>query len=104
MKACQGKGGKSVCAECNDESVNQESLMDEESAELIRKLENAYKIYKLSELFLQDVGDDYGKQKIARLRFAFARHELLTLMQEAREKGIQWENSEMLRKYFYPDS
>lgn len=70
---------------------------------LLNRLENAYKVYKLSEVFLNDVNDDYGKQKIARLRLEFARHELQTLMQEAREKGIKWQNNEMVRKYFFRD-
>lgn len=86
------------------ENFNCEPPVGSDNTDLINKLEEAYKIYKLSEMFLNDVGDDYGKQKIARLRFEFARHELLSLMQEAREKGVPWENSDMIRQYFYPDS
>lgn len=92
-----------MCTEWN-ESFTSESNTESESTDLISKLESAYQVYKLSETFLSDVSDDYGKQKIARLRFEFARHQLLTLMQEAGERGIQWENSEMIRKYFYTDS
>lgn len=92
-----------MCMEYNEE-MNYMRDIEDDNDDILSKLENAYKVYKLSEMFLNDVSDDYGKQKIARLRFEFARHQLLTLMQEAREKGVKWENSDMIRKYFYPDS
>ncbi len=68
---------------------------------MLDKIENAYKKYKISEVFLRDVHDDYGKQRLAELRVEFALHELLTLFEEARKNGIKWTDSEMTSKYFY---
>lgn len=65
------------------------------NADLLERLENAYKLYKMCEGILKDVKDDYGKQKIARLRYEFARHELSILMREAHGKGISWKRSDV---------
>ena len=92
------EGVDNMCAEHGDNGYD-----ENEYNCLINKLENAYKVYRLSEVFLNDVIDDYGKQKIARLRLEFARHELQTLIEEAREKGIKWQNNDIVRKYFYRD-
>lgn len=69
---------------------------------LIEKIEEAYRIYKLSEVFFNDVADDYGKQKIAALRMEFARHHLDALLEEARGKGVKWNESEIVKKFLYP--
>lgn len=64
-------------------------LSTEECRDIIEKIEKAYDLYKISEIYLNDVRDDYGKLKIARLRHDFARHELISLLTEAIEKGIK---------------
>lgn len=63
----------------------------EECQDIVEKIEKAYDMYKISEIFLNDVKDDYGKFKIAKLRLEFARHELISLLSEAIEKGIKLE-------------
>ena len=75
-----------------------------DNSNLMGKIENTYKIYKLNEVFLRNVNDDYGKEKIARLRCEFARHELLTLLDEARNRGIKVNDNEIFKKFFYPTS
>lgn len=87
-----------------DRNINETDNFINENSELIEKIEEAFKIYKLSELFLKDVSDDYGKLKIARLRLDFARHELLTLMEEAKCKGVELKNSAIIEKFLHPDS
>jgi len=64
---------------------------------MIEKLEDAYKIFKISEVYLKDVSDDYGKQKIAKLRYDFAKHRLAQLWEEASKIGIEWGDSEIMR-------
>lgn len=71
---------------------------------MLCRIEKAYGIYKSSEIYLKDVKDDYGKQKIARLRFEFARHELLSLLDEARDMGIIFGNNELVRDFFNTDA
>lgn len=82
--------------ECNMEKSN------DVHGNLLERIENAYRIYKLSEVFLNDVSDDYGKQKIAELRFEFARHQLLVLLKEARDKGVKWTDVEVIKNFLYP--
>jgi hypothetical protein len=83
-------------------NVNSESIRKENS-KLIEKIENAYKLCKLSEVYLEDVEDDYGKQKIATLRLKFARHELLNLLEKAREQGIKLKDNDMIMSFFHSD-
>lgn len=64
------------------------SIESGKNEELVNKIENAYKVFKMSEMYLNDVSDDYGKKKIARLRYEFAQHELMKLLQEASKEGI----------------
>lgn len=64
---------------------------------MLKKLEDAYKIFQISELYLKDVSDDYGKQKIAKLRYDFAKHKLAELWEEASKYGIEWDDSEIMR-------
>lgn len=64
-----------------------------ESPDLARKIEEALRIFKKAEFNLSDAGSDYGEIKIARLQFDFARHELLTLLKEADNKGVRWDKS-----------
>lgn len=89
--------------EFENNSINTNNYCDDD-LKLVEKVENAYRIYKLSELFLKDVNDDYGKLKIARLRLEFARHELLVLLQEARDRGIKISDNEMIKKFYHPES
>lgn len=85
--------------EISNKEKNMESC--KEVSGLINKIEQAYKIYKISEVYLNDVSDDYGKQKLARLRLEFARHELAVLLEEARSKGIKLEDNEFANKYYF---
>lgn len=75
----------------------------DETISVIQKIENAYKNYKLCEFFHNDVNDDYGKKKIARLRMEFAYHELMMLIKQAVEQGVKLDESEMLKKMLYAD-
>ena len=83
----------------NKDSTSKEN---DEIENLIEKVENAYKIYKVSEVYLNNVFDDYGKLKIARLRLEFARHELFILLDEAKDSGVDWKNNEMIRNFLHP--
>jgi len=92
---------------CNGElrdQIQNKSHNGAEKKELMGKIEDAYKLYKLSEVFLKDVIDDYGKLKIARIRLEFARYELMRLLEEAREKGIKLDSSNPAREFFFPSS
>ncbi|MCX7921726.1 MAG: hypothetical protein N3B21_06900 [Clostridia bacterium] len=90
--------------ECFEGSKNNMFNKESENSGLLKKIEKAYKIYKISEVFLKDVNDDYGKLKIARLRLDFARHELMTLLNEARNRGVKLGDNEVVKKFFYPSS
>jgi hypothetical protein len=56
---------------------------------LIDKVQNTYRFLKLSEIYLNDVKDDYGKKKIASLRVDFVRHQLDLLIRECYARGIK---------------
>jgi septum formation inhibitor MinC len=71
---------------------------------LVGKIEEAFKVFKLCELNLNVAGGDYGELKIARLRLDFARHELVTLLKEAEEKGIKWGMDEFVKGLIQEDS
>ncbi len=73
------------------------------NSELATRIDNAYKIYKLSRSCLDNAGEDYGKLKIARLGMEFARHELFALLGEAKEKGINY-NAGIERECLYGES
>lgn len=60
---------------------------------LIKRIEAAFNIYKISEIYAKDVADDCQKLKTARHSLDFAHHELVVLLDEAREKGIRWQDS-----------
>lgn len=74
---------------------------DQNEETWIKSIEDACKIYRMSQLFLEDARGDYGKYKIAQLRFEFAKHKLFTLLEESSRKGITWSKNELLRKYLY---
>ena len=56
--------------------------------QLIFKLDQSLKTCKLFQLYLKDVTDDYAKIKRAKLKFEFAKHEYLTLLQEAKQREL----------------
>jgi len=66
----------------------------------IKKLEEAFRTYKISEIYANDVIDDYGKKKIAHLRLEFAKHELVQAWEEAAQLGVDMEDSELLKQTF----
>jgi hypothetical protein len=61
-------------------------LTDEQ---LLFQLDRSIRECKLSQVYLNDVVDDYGKIKVAKLRFEFARHEYLNLLKEAKTRGLK---------------
>jgi hypothetical protein len=87
--------------EFNNSFINKDMNVNKDKMVLVEKIEKAYKVYKISEMFFKNVYDDYGKQKIAQLRMDFARHELETLLDEAREKGVKLKNNELIKKFYY---
>jgi hypothetical protein len=77
----------------NIENSNYECIKEREMKKisdqtLIEKVQNTYKFLKLSEIYLKDVKDDYGKKKIASYRVDFVRHQLDLLMRECFARGI----------------
>lgn len=56
---------------------------------LLDKVNNTYRFLKLCEIYLKDVKDDYGKQKIASLRVEFVRHQLDLLIKECYARGLK---------------
>lgn len=76
---------------------NSDGKLYNETGSFHERLEKALKVYKMSELYLKDVEDDYGKLKIARLRFDFARHELSELMEEAAGLSINLGEMEIFK-------
>jgi hypothetical protein len=92
----------------NSENYKHENPGEIRNIDLVKRIEDTYRVYRLSEVFLNDVekdyGKDYGKIKIARLRLEFARHELMETLKEAMEKGIKWNENEYIKKFFYPNS
>lgn len=77
---------------------------DADKDNFVEKIKNAYIIYMTSKSFVENVSDDYGKQKIARLRLDFAHHNLLTLLHEAGSKGIVCTNNEIIKKIYCNES
>ncbi|MBZ4644713.1 MAG: hypothetical protein PWR27_1869 [Petroclostridium sp.] len=65
----------------------QDSLLSDE--ELLSKLDRSVKECKLFQMYLEDVNDDYGKIKIAKLKFEFAKHEYLKLLKEVKARGLK---------------
>lgn len=70
-------------------------------AELISKLDRSIKECKLFQLYLKDVNDDYGKVKVAKLKFEFARHEYLALMQEAQKRQLNVEEQKNMANVLF---
>jgi len=72
----------------NYESIKEIDMKKISDQTLLDKVQNTYKFLKLSEIYLKDVKDDYGKKKIASLRVEFVRHQLDLLMRECFARGI----------------
>jgi len=79
---------------------NTETKMDKNTKEALKNLESALKIYKISEIYANDVNDDYGKKKIASLRLEFAKHELADAWEKASQLGIVMENYNIFKETF----
>lgn len=62
--------------------------------ELLGKLDKSIKECKLIQMYLKDVSDDYGKIKIAKLKFEFAKHKYLSLLQEVKARGLKVEEED----------
>ncbi len=56
---------------------------------LLDKIQKTYQFLKLSEIYLSDVKDDYGKKKIASLRVDFVKHQLDLLIRECFTRGLK---------------
>lgn len=56
---------------------------------LLDKIQKTYQFLKLSEIYLSDVKDDYGKKKIAGLRVDFLKHQLDLLIRECFTRGLK---------------
>lgn len=82
------------------EKLNTEIKTKNEVNKAINKLEEAFRTYKISEIYASDVYDDYGKKKIASLRLEFAKHELVQAWDEAARLGVDMEDSEVLKQTF----
>lgn len=57
--------------------------------QILDKLCSTIKQFKLCQLYLKDVSDDYGKVKIAKLRYEFIKHECFNLLNEAKARGLK---------------
>lgn len=79
---------------------NTETRLDKKTKEALKKLESALKTYKISEIYANDVFDDYGKKKIASLRLEFAKHELAEAWEKASQLGIVMENYDVFKENF----
>lgn len=79
---------------------NTENTTADNLSTVQKRLDDALKTYKISEIYANDVFDDYGKKKIASLRLEFAKHELLQAMDEASRLGIENENSKRIQQIF----
>ncbi len=56
---------------------------------LVNRVEKTYEFLKLSEIYLSDVKDDYGKKKIASLRVDIVSHQLELLIRECFARGLK---------------
>ncbi|WP_024831672.1 hypothetical protein [Ruminiclostridium josui] len=71
--------------ECLDKS----SIKKLSDKTLLEKVKDTYKFLKLNEIYLKNIRDDYGKQKIAQLRVQFIRHQLNLLISECFSRGLK---------------
>ena len=69
--------------------------------QLIFKLDQSLKTCKLFQLYLKDVTDDYGKIKMAKLKFEFAKHEYLTLLKEAKQRELSTREQNNMTNVFF---
>lgn len=76
---------------------------DSDSLVLVQKIEDACRLYKLNEVFLNDVEGDFDKQKCARRKLEFVRQELLMLMEQARQKGVKFHQNQLIQRFFHTD-
>ncbi|ACL75679.1 hypothetical protein [Ruminiclostridium cellulolyticum] len=56
---------------------------------LLEKTKDTYRFLKLNEIYLKNIRDDYGKQKIAQLRVQFIHHQLDLLIRECFARGLK---------------
>lgn len=80
----------------NYEYIKETDLKNISDQTLIDKVQNTYKFLRLSEIYLNDVKDDYGKKKIASLRVDFLRHQLDLLMRECFARNLKQDLSNYL--------
>ena len=66
---------------CEIKKLSDKVLMD--------KAKNTYRFLKLNEIYLKNIRDDYGKQKIAQLRVKFIHHQLDLLIRECFSRGLK---------------
>ncbi|MDF2985341.1 MAG: hypothetical protein K0R50_851 [Eubacterium sp.] len=56
---------------------------------LLNRVEKTYEFLRLSEIYLSDVKDDYGKKKIAGLRVDIVSYQLELLIRECFARGLK---------------
>ncbi|AEY65262.1 hypothetical protein [Clostridium sp. BNL1100] len=71
------------------ESLDKSSIKKLSDKVLLEKTKDTYKFLKLNEIYLKNIRDDYGKQKIAQLRVKFIRHQLELLIRECFSRGLK---------------
>lgn len=83
-----------MCERVKIEDIDYEYVFEHDIKEisdkaLLERIGKTYEFLKLSEIYLSDVRDDYGKKKIARLRVDFVRHQLELLIRECFARGLK---------------
>ena len=68
---------------------------------LLSKLDQSIRQCKLLQIYLKDVHDDYGKIKVAKLKFEFAKHEYATLLREAKTRKLKLDEQHSMFKMLF---
>ena len=71
------------------ECLDKTSIKKLSDKALLDMAKDTYIFLKLNEIYLKNVRDDYGKQKIAQLRVQFIRHQLDLLIRECFSRGLK---------------
>ncbi|HEX2926031.1 MAG TPA: hypothetical protein VHP38_07225 [Ruminiclostridium sp.] len=74
---------------CAYECLDKATIKNLSDKVLLEKVNDTYKFMRLNEIYQKNTRDDYGKQKIARLRVQFIRHQLDLLLRECFARGLK---------------